>query len=219
MLVTRDQVKTKLSIKGNSRDDAIDVVVNAVSIALAQHCGHVDPETKSLSLLEYDADVTVDRVQRFSVEANQSYIRLPGMPIIGVSEVVAARTIAALDTETALVEETDWVLAGGDIDRLSSGAPGPWPFFYGSRGGWVRVTYSCGFWTGDTENVPEGATQLPWDIAEAALIQAVHEAENLSKFGVKSTEVGQMLVAEVRDGLLDRVRQLLQPYERARGIG
>lgn len=210
MLTTKEQVKADLGIKGTNLDGDIDAVIAGVSLAFARDCDRV---LNGQSLLEY-GDEQIDRVERFKLSQAEDSVTLAayGDSIVSINEVVAATSIAALEAEDLLVEDVDWHRDGSIIERLTAGTLRARPWFYGS--GIVRVTYACGYWTGDEGELPEGVQMAPADLTLAARLQAVHEFKNRANFGNRSVQIGSMSIDEVRDGLLEVVKRRLAPYRR-----
>jgi len=215
MLCTVEQVKTRLG-RTDEADTADDAAI-LVCCRMASHwlAGWVDamdhdpPDGQApRSLLEY----FVDRVQLVNVEERQSWVRLRGFPIVAVSEVVASSTLGGLDAATPLVENTDWWRALRTIERLSSGRNLGQPFTV--PGGFVRVTYSGGYWPADGEEIiPEGWQPVPDEKRDAAVEVAMHLFKHRDHFGQRLTNVGTATISEV----VTRIEGLVGVVESAFG--
>jgi len=195
-LTTRDIVKSVLKIGGETYDTLIDQSVAAASQWIANHCRR-----------RFEREV--ERVEY--PRGGGPTLQLTVYPVESISEIKQA-TDLDFDAADALVEDDDFVLQLGGVVESNVGViEHRYGQFYPGANV-VRVTYTGGYWTGDAEELPAGALQLPDVVAEAAKLMAVHLFSNRDKLGARHISAGSMDISEVRDGMLRTCIEQLQDY-------
>lgn len=184
---------------GDVMDAQIQAAIDLVNGWLPILLDCCDPET-GVSLLERFED----RVEKPA--GGETFVRLRGMPVLSIAEVVEASTTAGLDDATALSEDDDWYRDRHFLHRLyaGTGSARPWDRF-------VRVTYTGGY---DPAGTVTPTLALPPWLVTAAAQQASHMARHWEHFGQADFSVGTGSVTKVEAGLHKDVREILTRHRR-----
>lgn len=198
-LATVATVKSRLGLTTTQHDTLLTSIVDAVSLAIARYCHRAAGAT---SLLERQASRTV----RF--DGGGQHILLDCYPVESITSVKEAFD-NGFDDADALTAETDYYVEArsGLLWRMPTGAT--W-----LRGrGVVQVVWTGGYVAaGDTPG--DGQVAVPYDLAEACVMQSGHLFSNRDKLGQSSISMGGMSVSLVEGNWLPLVRSLMAPFRR-----
>lgn len=197
---TTAQIQLRLDV-GSVDATLIGQILDGVTAAMARYCNRLSARNVNLMLRQSDY------VEDFNGDGG-NVVQLSLYPIESVTSLIYGGPQRDFVNGTSFTEDEDYVVDAdaGLLYRVGANWE-RWPKS-------LRITYTGGYV--DPGSSPTGSqVALPNDVIEACILQTLHDYRNRQAIGMNTVSMGDGSFAYLeKGGLLERVRNRLEPYVR-----